>query len=62
MELDASGQITQIVLEEGDTLTFGNSAFVWEQVYAPAGDYLVGFMVNDMDGNVVQQYAQIKVE
>ncbi|MBE0686627.1 MAG: hypothetical protein IH585_11575, partial [Anaerolineaceae bacterium] len=51
-----------IVLEEGDTLTFGNSAFVWEQVYAPAGDYLVGFLVNDMDGNVVQQYAQIKVE
>lgn len=62
MELDASGQITQIVLEEGDTLTFGNSAFVWEQVYAPAGDYLVGFLVNDMDGNVVQQYVQVKVE
>ncbi len=62
MELDSTGQITQIVLEEGDTLTFGNSAFVWEQVYAPAGDYLVGFLVNDMDGNVVQQYEQIRVE
>jgi hypothetical protein len=62
MELDSTGQITQIVLEEGDTLTFGSTAFVWEQVYAPAGDYLVGFLVNDLDGNVVQQYAQIKVE
>jgi hypothetical protein len=62
MELDPTGQITQIVLEEGDTLTFGSSAFEWEQVYAPAGDYLVGFLVNDMDGNVVQQYAQIRVE
>jgi len=62
MELDSTGQITQIALEEGDTLTFGSSAFEWEQVYAPAGDYLVGFLVNDMDGNVVQQYTQIRVE
>ena len=62
MELDNTGQISQILLEEGDTLTFGSTAFEWEQVYAPAGDYLVGFLVNDMDGNVVQQYTQVRVE
>jgi hypothetical protein len=62
MELDANGLVSQITLEEGDTLTFGSSAFEWEQVYAPAGNYLVGFLVNDLDGNVVQQYVQIEVE
>ena len=62
MELDAAGQINQIILEEGDTLIFGSAAFEWEQVYAPAGGYLVGFLVNDQDGNVVQQYVQIEVE
>ncbi len=62
MELDASGQVTGIVQEPGDTLTFGSELFVWEQVYAPAGNYLVGFLVSDMDGNVVERYTQIPVE
>jgi hypothetical protein len=62
MELDDTGKVTGIVLEEGETLTFGNAAFTWEQVYAPNGDYLVGFLVSDLDGNVVEQYTQIKVE
>ena len=42
MDLDSSGNVTQVVYEDGDTLTFTNSPFVWEQVYAPAGEYLVG--------------------
>ena len=62
MELNASGQVENIVLEPGDTLTFGSDPFEWEQVYAPAGSYLVGFLVSDMDGNVVEQYTQIQVE
>jgi hypothetical protein len=62
MELDSNGQISQITLEQGDTLTFGSAAFEWEQVYTPAGNYLVGFLVNDLDGNVVQQYTQIEVD
>ncbi|MEA3327450.1 MAG: hypothetical protein U9R53_09125 [Chloroflexota bacterium] len=44
-------------------MTFvGESAFEWEQVYAPDGDYLVGFMVSDLDGNLTQAYAQVRVE
>lgn len=61
MELDSTGQVTQIVLEPGDTLTFGSSPFTWEQVYAPAGDYLVGFLVTDLDGQTVEQYTQMQV-
>jgi len=42
--------------------TFADAAFAWEQVYAPSGDYLVGFLINDLDGNVVEQYTQVKVK
>lgn len=64
MELNGSGQVENIVLEPDydTTLTFGPDPFVWEQVYAPAGSYLVGFLVSDMDGNVVERYTQIQVE
>jgi len=62
MELDDSGNIADIVYEDGETLVFGNTAFEWEQVYAPDGDYLVGFMVSDLDGNLTQAYTQVRVE
>jgi hypothetical protein len=62
MELDTTGKVTGTVLEEGDTLTFADAAFAWEQVYAPSGDYLVGFLISDLDGNVVEQYTQVKVK
>ncbi len=61
MDLDASGNVSQVVYEPGDTLTFGSEAFTWEAVYAPAGDYLVGFLVSDLDGNTNQAFTQITV-
>ena len=61
MALDSSGNVTQVVYEDGDTLTFSDSPFVWEQVYAPAGEYLVGFLVSDLDGNVSEAYTQLTV-
>lgn len=60
MDLDASGNVTQVVEEPGETLTFSNnSAFTWSAEYAPAGDYLVGFMVADLDGNASQTFTRI---
>ncbi len=60
MELDQNGNISQVVDESGDTLTFGsNNAFIWSAVYAPAGDYMVGFMVADLDGNTSQSYTAV---
>jgi hypothetical protein len=41
---------------------FGDEAFEWEQVYAPDGDYLVGFLVSDLDGNRSQAFVQVRVE
>ncbi|NSW51103.1 MAG: hypothetical protein HPY85_01195 [Anaerolineae bacterium] len=62
LELDASGNISQVVYEDGNTLTFGEAAFTWETVYAPYGDYVVGFLVGDLDGNLYPSYARVRVE
>ncbi|MHB1119867.1 MAG: hypothetical protein ACYC11_07375, partial [Bellilinea sp.] len=61
MELDSSGSVTQVVYEDGDTLTFGAAPFEWKQVYAPDGQYLVGFLVGDLDGNMNEAYTQVTV-
>ena len=62
MEKDTSGNITDIVYEDGETLVFSDTAFEWEQVYAPDGEYLVGFLVSDLEGNMTQSYARVRVE
>ncbi len=62
MELDSSGNISDIVYEDGEMLVFSDAPFEWEQVYAPDGDYLVGFLVSDLDGNSTQSYTQVRVE
>ncbi len=62
MNLDSNGNVTQVVEQAGDTLTFSNdSVFTWSAEYAPVGDYLVGFMVADLDGNTSQAFTQLKM-
>ena len=51
-----------IIFEDGDTLTFGAAPFTWEQIYAPAGEYVVGFLVSDLDGNVFTSSTQVTVQ
>ncbi len=62
LELDNNGNVTQTVYEQGETITFSGLPFEWVQVYAPAGEYLVGFLVSDLDGNTQEVYTQITVE
>ena len=47
---------------EGDTLTFGEQDFVSEEVPAPSGEYVVGFIAEDLDGNLYDQYETVTVE
>lgn len=62
MELDENGKATRIVYEPGDTLTFdGVTTFRWQEQYAPAGEYLIGFLVSDLDGNLTEAYIQVTV-
>jgi hypothetical protein len=62
MDLDDQGGVTQVVSEPGATITFGSDPITWETVYAPAGKYVVGFLVSDMDGNLTQSFVQISVK
>jgi hypothetical protein len=61
MDLDASGNVTGVVKENGKTLTFGPEPFKWVQLYAAQGEYVVGFIVEDLDGNQFPVYTNITV-
>ncbi len=62
MDLDANGRVVEITSEPGETLTFGEDGLLWTELDAAAGEYVVGFIVEDLDGNAVESYAQITVE
>lgn len=62
MDLDASGKVSQTVLQPGKTLTFGDSPFTWQVLNAAAGNYIVGFIVEDLDGNQTPVYGQVTVQ
>lgn len=61
LELDASGNIAQTVNETGNTLVLNGPNLTWTAEYAPAGEYIVGFLVTDLDGNASQAYTRITV-
>ena len=62
MDLDQQGQVVEVVQQAGSTLTFADQMFSWEELDAAAGEYLVGFIVEDLDGNTYQVYEQVRVE
>ncbi len=61
LDLDSSGNVTAVVKEESGTLTFGPEPFQWVELYAAPGEYVVGFIVEDMDGNQYPAYTRITV-
>jgi hypothetical protein len=61
MDLDAQGRVVKTATEEGKTLTFGDEPWQWIDLDAAAGDYVVGFLVEDLDGNTTAQYTTIQV-
>jgi hypothetical protein len=61
LDLDAGGKIVRTDYQEGQTLTFGSKTFTWKQLDAAAGDYIVGFIVDDLDGVSAQTYARVQV-
>jgi hypothetical protein len=50
LEADGSGGYRE-VKEDGKTLTFSDQMFTWKELYAASGDYAIGFVVSDLDGN-----------
>jgi hypothetical protein len=62
LDLDSSGGVAQTATQEGQTLTFGDQMFAWKTLGAAPGPYIVGFVVEDLDGNAFEVYQQITVE
>ena len=62
LDLDSSGQVTQSATQEGEVLTFGSQPFKWKEVYTGAGSYMVGFIVQDLDGNSQEVYTTVTVK
>jgi hypothetical protein len=61
-ELDEQGQVTQAITQEGNLLTFGDYMFTWETVYAPAGNYVIGLVVEDLEGNAYTALGAVDVK
>ncbi|MCE7989297.1 MAG: hypothetical protein DYG89_49725 [Caldilinea sp. CFX5] len=61
MDLDQRGRVTQTVRQPGGVLTFGEEPFTWQEQNAASGDYVIGFIVKDLDGNATEAYAQVNV-
>jgi hypothetical protein len=59
-DVDSKGNITDSY-QEGNTLTFGNKPFSWGSQLPQAGEYSIGIMVEDMDGNLTFQFAPVTV-
>lgn len=57
----SDGSLTPATVD-GETLTFGSDMFTWKELYAAPGEYVIGFMVSDLDGNDKQTYAQVTVK
>ena len=62
LDLDAQGKVTKIATQKGKTLTFGSQPFKWQTLDAAAGSYVVGFIVEDLDGNQTAAYTQVTVQ
>lgn len=61
LDLGSDGNVRETVYQPGQTLTFGSTPFTWEQLYAAPGEYIVGFIIEDLDGNQYPAYTQVTV-
>lgn len=62
MDLDGRGEAMWVSRQERGTLIFGDQVSAWEQLDAAPGEYVVGFVVEDLDGNTLEVYEQVLVE
>jgi hypothetical protein len=62
LDLDSSGNVSQTATQDGATLTFRGEAFQWKTLDAAPGEYVVGFIVTDLDGNTQQVFTRVIVQ
>lgn len=63
LDLDQQGNVTATATQLGDTLTFGDQPFIWKELDAAVGQYILGFSAEDLDGNTAATvFTQVRVE
>lgn len=62
IDLDSKGNALPPTSEKGETLTFGDQPFRWRDLDAAAGEYVVGFNVEDLDGNAHPSFSRVTVQ
>ena len=62
LDLDAQGHVAKEATQAGDTLTFGDRMFTWKEMDAAPGQYLVGFIVSDLDGTKTEVFTPVTVQ
>ncbi len=61
IDLDSRGNPAKTVTQKGATLTFGDQPFRWRDLDAAAGEYFVGFIIEDLDGNPTRVFQRVTV-
>ena len=61
-DADQRGKVVEVSTQEGGTLTFGDQMFAWEELDAAVGEYIIGFIVEDLDGNSIEVFETVTVE
>ncbi len=51
----------ELVSADGATVTFGEENFTLEELPAPPGEYVVGIIAEDLDGNPYEEYIDVTV-
>jgi hypothetical protein len=62
LDLNERGAVEETVMLPGGTVTFGQETFAWEALDAAPGQHIVGFIVQDLDGNRYESFGLVTVE
>ena len=61
-DLDSKGRMVKLAMQPGKTITFGRSPLEWKEMNPPSGTYVLGFIVEDLDGNRQAAYVPVRVK
>ncbi len=62
IDLGPGGAVVGRAPQEGGTITFSDLEVYWIEQWAAAGQYIVGLIVEDLDGNEYAAYTRMAVE
>jgi hypothetical protein len=52
----------EIQFEEAGILTFGKTPWTWDEYPADPGEYVIGIIAEDLDGNQYEEYIQVSAK